>query len=438
MSIIKLPNLGDGITSATVLAILVKPGDTIQKDQTILELETDKATAPIPAPETGTVSKILVKEGATVSAGMAIIELEGGGASVSPQAPAQAAPSPQAAPQVPSQTPQAPVEQSPAPQPTYTYTSTSGFEPPASPSLRKTAHELGIDLGRVKGTAHGGRITTADVKAYIQFLQAKAFSDTGISAAPEAASQPQQKAASTLPDFSKWGDIERKPLSSLRKKIGQKMSESWTTVPHVTQFEEVDITDLMTLRKKHVPAFEKKEVKLTLTIFALKALIESLKTFPMFNSTFDEASGELIYKKYLNIGVAVDTENGLIVPVVKDVDKKSMLELCKDVTVLADKAKKRQIGLEDLQGGTFTLSNLGGLGVGPFTPIINTPEVAILALGAGKTKPVVMPDGKIQPRLLMPIGLSYDHRVIDGADGARFIKDLVGRFENFNSALLKS
>ena len=246
---------------------------------------------------------------------------------------------------------------------------------------------------------------------------------------------PQAPAPSALPDFSKWGRIETKPLSSLRKKIGQKMVEAWTQIPHVTQFDKVDITDLMAARKKHNPAYKEKGANLTLTIFALKAIVNTLKAFPQFNSSFDSAKGELILKHYYNIGIAVDTENGLIVPVVKNVDQKSILELSLEVNTLAEKARLRQIAVEDLQGGTFTISNLGGLGVAEFTPIINTPEVAILALCAGKPTPVVHND-TIQSRLIMPIGLSYDHRVIDGADGARFTRHFVHELAQFNQDLL--
>ncbi len=229
-------------------------------------------------------------------------------------------------------------------------------------------------------------------------------------------------------DFSKWGDISKKPISSLRKKIGQKMTSSWTTVPHVTQFDTADITELMELRKAFNQKLEKKGIKLTVTVFALKAAVEALKKFPLFNASFDEANGDMIYKNYYHIGVAVDTDNGLIVPVIKDVDKKDIVTLSEELNILADKARKRQIGLEDLQGGTFTISNLGGLGVSHFTPIINTPEVAIMALSAGRLEPVVI-NKKIEPRMILPIGISYDHRIIDGADGARFTRELVAHLE---------
>lgn len=411
--IIKLPHLGDGINSATVLSIFIKPGDKIEKNQTILELETDKATAPIPASESGVVDKILVKEGDTVSAGTPVVALVSGG-DVSP--PVSASPS-AATPvhAVAAVTPQA-MSLPSAPLPV-----SSGKEVVTSPSIRKTARELGIDLTRVTGSEHGGRIVLEDVKAYIHALQSHVCSAVSAPAIPAAS------ASAPAIDFSKWGDITLKPISSLRKKIGQKMSESWTTVPHVTQFEDADITALMEVRKAYNTKHP--EAKLTLTVFALKILVKTLKKFPHFNASLDSDGQNLILKNYYHIGVAVDTENGLIVPVIKDVDKKSLIDLSSELNTLAEKARKRQIGLEDLQGGSFTLSNLGGLGVSHFTPIINTPEVAILALGAGRLKPVIY-NKELATRMIMPMGLSYDHRIIDGADGARFIRELVAGFEN--------
>ena len=418
--IITLPNLGDGINSATVLSILVKPGDKIDKNQTILELETDKATAPIPASEAGIVEKILIKEGDTVSAGTPVLSLSGG-----PSTPSQQPSAPPSAVTPPQPTPAASV--GPQQASGYIYTSASGQEPPAPPSIRKIARELGIDLTRVQGTEPGGRITLADVKAYIEMLQYKVFQE-GIHTQPGHIPVLAQAEPKPTIDFSKWGDISKKPISSLRKKIGQKMTSSWTTVPHVTQFDTADITELMELRKAFNQKLEKKGIKLTVTVFALKAAVEALKKFPLFNASFDEANGDMIYKNYYHIGVAVDTDNGLIVPVIKDVDKKDIVTLSEELNILADKARKRQIGLEDLQGGTFTISNLGGLGVSHFTPIINTPEVAIMALSAGRLEPVVI-NKKIEPRMILPIGISYDHRIIDGADGARFTRELVAHLE---------
>lgn len=231
-------------------------------------------------------------------------------------------------------------------------------------------------------------------------------------------------------DFSKWGAISKKPLSPLRKTISERLGESWRTIPHVTQFDEADITALNDLRKKLAGAYENKGAKLTLTSFALKAVVNALKKHPIFNVSLDEATHEVVYKEYFHIGVAVDTEQGLIVPVIRDADRKSLLELSRELNDLAEKARARKVSLQELQGGTFTISNQGGIGGAHFTPIINKPEVAILGLGRGAVKPVVK-NGKIEPRLMMPMGLSYDHRLIDGGSAARFMVDLVQAFENF-------
>ena len=426
---VSIPNLGEGVDSAAVLSIMVAVGDTIQLDQTILELETAKAVAPIPSPVAGKVEAILVKEGDKVSVGQPVIRLAGDGASASAPAaqPTQSSSAPaqaQAAPSAPSTVSRvssgAPTE--------YLYESKSGFPPPTSPSIRKMAADLGIDLLRVKGSANGGRILLSDVKDYILKLQAIVFSGTKVEEVTAAA--PAKPAPKSI-DFSKWGAIDKKPVSSLRKTIGDNMLQSWNSIPHVTQFEEADITDLLALRKKHNPEFEKQGAKLTVTVFLIKAVVEALKKHPLFNSSYDELTQEMVFKNYYNIGVAVDTESGLMVPVLKNVDQKSLVEVAKELSLLAEKARTRKISLDDMQGGSFTVSNLGGLGGMHFTPIVNKPEVAILGLGRGVLKPVVR-EGNIEPRTMLPVCVSYDHRFIDGADGARFIKDLVQSFEKFS------
>jgi pyruvate dehydrogenase E2 component (dihydrolipoamide acetyltransferase) len=327
------------------------------------------------------------------------------------QAPVQAAP-------VPSQGPVQPGA--------YQYVSSSGFAPPAAPSIRKMASELGIDLGRVRGSERGGRIILQDVANYIRYLQSVVFSG---GAAPAGAAQAPKPVAESI-DFSKWGPVTKKPLTSLRKKIAEKMQESWTTIPHVTQNDEADVTAVMALVKKYAPDYEKKGVKLTLTAVILKACTVALKKFPGFNASLDEAAGELVLKNYYHVGVAVDTEQGLIVPVLRDVDKKDLLRISKELGELAEKTRQRKVGMDDLKGGTFTVSNLGGIGGQHFTPIINKPEVAILGVSRGMAKAVVI-DKKIEQRVLMPLSLSYDHRVVDGADGARFIRELVQAIEKF-------
>ncbi|MGD0017582.1 MAG: 2-oxo acid dehydrogenase subunit E2, partial [Verrucomicrobiia bacterium] len=295
--------------------------------------------------------------------------------------------------------------------------------PVSSPSIRKTAQELGIDLTHVRGTGAGGRIELADIRAHIHQLQKPA---AGLKTTPV------KKPLKSM-DFAKWGRITRKPLSSLRKTIGETVAETWATVPHVTQFDEADITELMALREKHAPAYEKKGAKLTVTPFVLKAIVGPLKRYPQFNASFDEAAGELVLKEYHHIGVAVDTEQGLIVPVVRDVDKKDLLELTLELQRLAERARTREVSLDELKGNSFTISNLGGVGGAYFTPIINKPDVAILGIGRGVMKPVVR-GGKVEPRMMLPLALSYDHRVIDGADGARFIRAVVEAFAQFKEA----
>ena len=423
---IRIPKLGEGINAGTVVSILVKEGDRVKKEQTVLELETEKAVAPIPSPADGVIGKILVKEGQSVAVGGSIMTLssEGSGSGESPKtetsAPAKAAPAPSAQP---------PVHQtSTAPAGDYAYESKSGLPPPASPTVRRMAQDMGIDLARVRGSEAGGRIVMADLRAYIQSLQQRA-SQPAAPAAPGAPAAP--KAPAETIDFSKWGPVSKKPLSSLRRTIGQKMQESWQTIPHVTQFDEADITALMELRKKYNPEYEKKGGSLTVTVLILKTILAALKKYPNFNSSLDEASGDLVLKNYYHLGIAVDTEQGLIVPVLKDADKKSVLDLSKELTALAEKTRQRKIAVEDLQGGTFTLSNLGSIGGQHFTPIVNKPQVAILGIARGLMKPVVK-NGKVETRLMLPLALSYDHRVIDGADGARFIKEIVTGLESPN------
>jgi pyruvate dehydrogenase E2 component (dihydrolipoamide acetyltransferase) len=298
----------------------------------------------------------------------------------------------------------------------------------ASPSVRKIARELGINLSKVRGSQPGGRIVTADLRAYIHRLVASAAKTSGGSA--------PAKAAAERIDFSQWGPIVKKPLTQLRQVIARRMAESWNSVPRVTQFDEADFTRLNELRKKFAPAYEAKGVKLTLTPFILKTVAETLKKHPMFNSSLDEAANEIVIKEYFHIGVAVDTDQGLMVPVIRDVDKKSVLELAKELESLAAKARDRKISTDEMKGGTFTISNQGAIGGAHFTPVVNLPEAAILGLGRGAMKPVVR-DGKIEARMMTPIALSYDHRVVDGGSAARFTVDLMKAFENFDEEAVK-
>ncbi len=413
---VKIPFLAEGVESGVVVSILVKEGAQVKKDEILLELETNKATAPIPAPANGIVKQIHVKEGDEVSIGQLVVTLSESGGSAS---------SVSAVPTKEIKQPQVSVRQATVPtisdSSDYHYQSKSGFPPPASPSIRKLAQQLGVDLTRVKGTEQGGRITLEDVKSYVSRIQNAPNKEGAMSSQPKPVSI----------DFSKWGPVSKKALTPLRKTIGQKMHESWAAIPHVTQFDEADITGLLELRKKYTLAFEKANAKLTVTGIILKGLVQILKKYPKFNSSLDEASNELVEKKYYHFGVAVDTEQGLIVPVIKNVDQKDLLELSIELAQLAEKTRQRKVSIEDMQGGTFTVSNLGSIGGAHFTPIINRPEVAILGLGRGILKPVVK-DGKVQARTVLPLCLSYDHRVIDGADGARFIQSLVEWLENID------
>jgi pyruvate dehydrogenase E2 component (dihydrolipoamide acetyltransferase) len=423
---LKLPHLGEGADSGTVVNLFVKEGDTIAKDQPILELENEKAVATIPSTAAGTVAQIFVKAGDKIKVGQRILSLsDGGGAGAAPAAPPVPAPrkSRERLIQTPSpeQVPVAEADLLPPgaePQP--------GTAPAASPSIRKMARDLGIDLARVRGSARGGRIVLEDLRAYIQKLQRLAAAPTTAAAG----GAPVPRPAPERIDFSHWGPVQRKPLSSLRGVIARRMAESWNTTPRVTQFDDADITALMALRKKYAPAYEQKGARLTLTSFALRVVVDTLKKHPIFNASLDEVAQEIVLKEYYHIGVAVDTDAGLIVPVIRDADKKDLLELSRELEDLADKARARKLSVEELKGGTFTISNQGGIGGAHFTPIVNKPEVAILGLGRGAMKAVVR-ETRIEPRLLLPIGLSYDHRVIDGGAAARFTVDLVQAFENF-------
>jgi pyruvate dehydrogenase E2 component (dihydrolipoamide acetyltransferase) len=423
---LKLPPLGEGVDSGSVVSVLVKEGDQITKGQGIIELETGKAVAPVPSSASGKVTKILVSVGDKISVGQGILSLEGGAAA----APAKAAaPKPAAGrPARPAAPP--PAEEQPAEEPLPEEDlDPNAPAPAASPSIRRMARELGIDLRRIHGSESGGRIVMDDVRGYIRRLQYLAEQGKKAAAGGRAKPAPPQI------DFSKWGTVVKRPMTALRKVIAERMSESWNSVPRVTQFDEADITALEGLRKKHGPTFEAKGARLTLTSFALKIVADALKKHPVFNTSLDEVAGDIIYKEYVHIGLAVDTEQGLIVPVLREADKKDILTLSKELNELAVKTRDRKLGMEEMQGGTFTISNQGGIGGGHFTPIINRPEVAILGLGRGALKPVAR-DGKIEPRLLLPLALSYDHRVIDGGAAVRFMLELVRGFEQFDEKLI--
>jgi pyruvate dehydrogenase E2 component (dihydrolipoamide acetyltransferase) len=427
---VKLPKLGEGAESGVVVTVFVKPGDTIAKDQPILELENEKAVASIPSPAAGTVGAVFIKPGDKVSVGQKLISLsEDGAPAPAASAPKSAAPAARFAPPVAA--PAEPAEAEPMAElpPEEAAPAPGGPPPAASPTIRRLARDLGIDLNRLRGTGRGGRIELADLRAYIQRLQRLAA---------QAAAAPARKPrpAAELPDFAKWGPVTIKPLSPLRQTIARRMAESWEAVPRVTQFDEADLTRLNELRQAHQAAYAERGVKLTVTPLLLKALTGVLQKHPVFNSSLDETGENLVLKSYISLGIAVDTEAGLMVPVLRDADKKSVLELAREVEELARKARERKLAAEDMKGGTFTVSNQGGIGGGHFTPIINLPEVAILGVGRAAVKPVWR-DGQVTGRPLLPLALSYDHRVIDGGSAARFITDLVRAIEQFEEHLVR-
>jgi pyruvate dehydrogenase E2 component (dihydrolipoamide acetyltransferase) len=438
---IRLPRLGEGADSGTVASIFVKVGDQVRKDQPLLELESEKAVASIPAPLAGTVTAIHVRDGDAIKVGQLIVSLADDSAAVQSAAAPRVIDAtvgdeePESPPVLRGPAvPPAPVEDPPLPTGDAPLT---GPMPAASPSIRRIARDLGIDLRRVKGSEHGGRVVMEDLRRYVQRLQQTAFTPK-----PHAsAGTPSVKHQPATVDFTKWGPVQVKKMTTLRKTISQKMVEAWTTIPHVTQFDEADVTAVLALRKKYVDAYTQRGTRLTLTSFALKAVVATLQKHPIFNASVDDAAGEIVYKDYYHIGIAVDTEHGLIVPVIRDADKKHMVQLSIDLNDLALRTRDRKVSLEEMQGGTFSISNQGGIGSGHFTPIINKPEVAILGIGQGVTRVIsrkaVVTGNGVDHRTMLPLSLSYDHRVIDGADAARFMVDLVQAFEQFNEDLLK-
>jgi pyruvate dehydrogenase E2 component (dihydrolipoamide acetyltransferase) len=418
---VKLPKLGEGADSGVVVNLFVKEGDMVARDQAILELENEKAVASIPSTGAGVVAKIYVKPGDRIGIGQRILTLTESGQ------PATAAPAAVERKVAQASSLPAPIEEVDE----NSEEKVLAGAPVAAPSVRKMARELGIDLRKIRGTEAGGRVGLADLRNYVQRLIASSAKGKsgGVGAT---ATKPVAESI----DFSKWGPVSKKALSPLRQVIARRMGESWNAVPRVTQFDEADFTRLNELRKKFAAKYEKQGARLTLTPLVLKAVAETLKKHSLFNSSLDEAANEIVLKEYYHIGVAVDTEQGLIVPVIRDVDKKSILDLAKELEQVAAKARDRKISAEELKGGTFTISNQGAIGGAHFTPIVNVPEVAILGLGRGALKPVVR-DEKVVIRMMTPLGLSYDHRVIDGGEAARFIVDLVSALQDFKEAAVK-
>ena len=429
----KLPELGENIAAGDVVRVLVKVGDTIAREQALLELETDKATIEVPSSLAGRVAELRVTEGDKVKVGDVLLTIEESdgarpaaaaprpapdAAGVAP-APAEppARPAPAAEPARPRRGEVVAISRAPArPAPAPPAEAEPAIAVPAAPSVRRLARELGVDIARVEGSGPGGRLSPDDVKAYAKAVV------TGAAAGPSLA------AAEPLPDFTRWGGVERRPMSGVRRKTAEHLSRAWATVPHVTQHDTCDVTTLEELRTRFAPQAEAAGGKLTLTAIALKVVGTALRRFPQFNSSVDMAAEELVFKDYVHVGVAVDTERGLLVPVIRDVDTKGIIDLSVELAALSAKAKARKLTLEEMDGGSFTITNLGGIGGTAFTPIVNAPEVAILGISRARTEPVWM-DGAFEPRLMMPLSLSYDHRVIDGADAARFLRWVAEAFE---------
>jgi len=493
----KLPELGENVTAGDVVRVLVAAGDTIEKEQAVLELETDKATIEVPSSVAGTVKDVRVKQGDRIKVGQVVLTVDdGAGAKETAKEPeakaaagkgdgseAKAKPEPAAAadedvqseaaprqagaagptaasaarrgeedrdtgraeqPEAQKATPQAEPEAdedaaeaereagskpkrgevvdisrgartpapAPVPAPADDRGAAEGPAPAAAPSVRRLARELGVDIRRLTGTGPGGRISQEDVQAFVR---------SALSGGGGAAQIP-------LPDLSKWGQVERKPMSNIRRKTAEHLSHAWQTIPHVTQHDKADITALEELRKRYAPQAEQAGGKLTLTAIALKVIAAALRKFPQFNASADMSHGEIVYRKSIHVGVAADTPRGLLVPVIRDVDRKGIFELAAELAKASEKARAGKLSLDDMQGGGFTITNLGGIGGTSFTPIVNWPEVAILGISRGAHEPVY--DGHdFKPRLMLPLSLSYDHRVIDGADAARFLRWVAEAFE---------
>ena len=418
-----LPDLGENIESGDVIRILVAVGDRLAEDQTVIELETDKAVIEVPSSVDGTVTEILVQQGDTIAVGQPILEVEAGEAPAVEETPPAVEEAPPASVPVeePAPTPIPPasvVEEAPS---VPTPISTDG-PVPAAPSTRRLAREIGVDIAQVQGTGPGGRISIDDVKAHSKKLH------VARGAAPAV--------AVPLPDFSQWGAVERQPMTKVREITAERLAQAWATIPQVTQFDKADITSLEKWRAEYGKKAEAAGGKLTPTAILIKVLGIALKVFPQFNASIDITQREVVYKRYFHIGIAVDTPHGLLVPVVRDVDQKNIIELAVELSELAQKTRERKIGPADMQGGSMTISNVGTMGGTAFTPIVNPPEVAILGVARSQVEPTYI-DGQLQPRTFLPLSLSYDHRLIDGADGARFLRWICTALEDPFIALLE-
>jgi pyruvate dehydrogenase E2 component (dihydrolipoamide acetyltransferase) len=420
---VKVPDIGE-FKDVEVIEVLVKPGDPVEKEQSLIALESDKATMEIPSPAAGVVQELLVKLGDRVSQGSPIATLLAGEA---PRAERPAAPR-AAATEPPAAVPPVPLGR-PVPREPREELLT---KPHASPSVRKFARELGVDLAKLAGSGPKGRILHADVQGFVKGVMAGA---PAAPAAKGAAALPFKLAAWPEVDFAKFGPIEVKPLSRIQKLSGPNLHRNWISVPHVTQFDEADITELEAFRKENTADTEKRGFKLTMLAFLVKACVTALRQFPQLNASLDRSGENLVVKKYYHIGVAVDTPDGLVVPVIRDCDRKGVFDLAKELSDVSRLARDRKLRPGDLQGGSFSISSLGGIGGTAFTPIINAPEVAILGVSRAATRPV-WNGREFAPRLTLPLSLSYDHRVVDGATAARFTSALASVLSDIRKSLL--
>jgi len=404
-----VPDIGD-FDDVEIIEVLVSKGDRIEAEDSLITVESDKASMEIPAPEPGVVAEVKVHVGDRVSEGTLILMLDPAAEETQAPPPREEKEEPVVAAPIPEpvKQPQAQPEP-PKPSPTATFNEAKFSRAHASPSVRKFARELGVDLSNVQGSGNKGRILKDDVKAYVKkTLAAPAAAGAGLGVAP----MPEI-------DFSQFGEIESQPLTKINKLTGQFLHRNWVSIPHVTQFDEADITEMEAFRKQLNAENKDKGLKVTPLAFIMKAIVAGMKEYPRFNSSLDASGENLILKKYFHIGVAVDTPDGLVVPVIRDVDQKSLLEITDELREMSVRARKKQLKPGDMQGGSMSISSLGGIGGTKFTPIVNAPEVAILGVSKASMKPV-WNGSEFQPRLMLPLSLSYDHRVVDGADGARF------------------
>ena len=421
---IRLPEVSENIQSADVVKLLVAVGDTVEVDQPLFEVETEKAMFELPSTEAGTVVEILVAPGDQVTVGQVLmkVETEGAGEKKGTPAAAKKPEEPRAEPEPrpsPEPEPEEPVAEAPPPEPRPAPAGEPGEGPkkppaPAAPSVRRLARELGVDINRVQGTGPRGRISMDDVKNFTKSALASPSAGFG--------------AIRPLPDFTKWGGVRREAMSKVRRITAESMANAWATVPQVTQYDKADITELEAFRKKYAGKAEAAGGKLTVTAILLKVVASALKVFPQYNASVDMAAQEIVFKDYVNVGVAVDTDRGLLVPVVKNADGKNIVQLSAELNTLAGKARAGRIAPDDMEGGNFTISNLGGIGGTAFSPIVYPPQVAILGVSRSGVEPV-WAEGEFAPRLMLPLSLTYDHRIIDGADGARFLRWIVEALE---------